>query len=588
DHFGNDPVLLNTYGPTEATVVASVFQFQSSENQKVYIGQPILNTGIYILDTKQRLLPPETVGELCISGEGLARGYLNRPELTAEKFITVDILGKMTRIYRTGDLAQWSAEGQLDYLGRIDNQVKLRGFRVELGEIEQRLCLYSSVREAVVLLYEHEQDKRLLAYATVDKTQKTSVRDLQDWLKKTLPDYMLPVQILFLEVLPMTPNGKVDKKALFSAENLEILHLNRPQTTPPETITEKILVQIWAELLGLDSLKGSSLNRDDDFFAMGGHSLIAAQLIAQLQKTFQIKLPLVCLFENPTIASLARYIDDGATGSTEQNKAWSPLVPFQLSGTKNPVFIIPGGAAAEGELMNLVKLVYLLGKDRPIYGLRARGWDGQQSPYMSVAEMAADFIKVMQQIQPQGDYLLVGECLGGRVMLEVAQQLNQQGETIKGLFLIEPPLHDSSANIYSFIKYMILPRLKNQWGQFKALSVDEWGGVIMDKMGRFKRLLWPEVLDNNPTEIASDETIERQQEAHQNRILSHQPSKHLGDLTLLMTKRLRDNPPTLGWEALATGRVTLMELPSNDEHTAYLGDNVDATAEHLKNCLAAL
>ncbi|MCK5872310.1 MAG: amino acid adenylation domain-containing protein [Methylococcales bacterium] len=588
DHFGDYPVLLNTYGPTETTVVASVFQFQSGENPKIYIGQPILNTGIYILDTKQRLLPPETVGELCISGAGLARGYLNRPELTTEKFMTVDILGKMTRIYRTGDLAQWSAHGQLDYLGRIDHQVKLRGFRIELGEIEQRLCLYAAVKEAVVLLHEKEQNKRLIAYITVDKTQKPSIRDLQDWLKKTLPNYMLPAQIIFLDTLTMTSNGKVDKQALPAPDSLGILQSEMLQTSPLETLTEEILVQIWVELLGLDSLTGSSLNRDDDFFAMGGHSLIAVQLIAQLQKIFQVKLPLVCLFENPTIASLAHCIDDYKQTVIEQNKPWSPLVPFQLSGTKSPIFIIPGGAAAEGELMNLVKLVYLLGKDRPVYGLRARGWDEEQPPYESVETMAADFIKAIQHIQSQGAYLLVGECLGGRVMLEVAQQLAQQGETIEGLFLIEPPLHDGHANVWSLIKYIILPRLKNQWGQLKGLSIDQWGSYLLGKMGRFKRLLWLEAVDASPTEIASDETIERQQEVHQNRILSHQPPIHAGDLTLLITKRLRDNPPTFGWEALATGRVTLMELPSNDEHTAYLGDDVDATAEHLKTCLAAL
>ncbi|MCK5898731.1 MAG: amino acid adenylation domain-containing protein, partial [Methylococcales bacterium] len=591
DHFGSYPVLLNTYGPTEATVVASIFQFEPIDTQKIYIGQPILNTGIYVLDSRQRLLPPETAGELCISGEGLARGYLNRDDLTAEKFIEIDILGKTTRVYRTGDLAQWSADGQLDYLGRIDNQVKLRGFRIELGEIEQRLCLYSSVKEAVVLLHEKEHDKRLLAYITIDNMEKPAVSDLQQWLKKTLPDYMVPAQIIFLEALPITPNGKVDKKALPSPDRIEILNSETAQT-PPETITEEILARIWIELLGLDSpneaMNACNINVHDDFFAMGGHSLIAAQLIAQLQKTFQIKLPLVRLFENPTIASLAQCIDDYETRSTEKNKPWSPLVPFQLSGKKSPIFIIPGGAAAEGELMNLVKLVYLLGKDRPVYGLRARGWDGQHPPYNSVEEMATDFIQAMQKIQPHGAYVLVGECLGGRVMLEVTQQLNQQGETIERLFLIEPPLHDGRSSVGLLMKNIIVPKLKNQWIQLKALSINEWFSYLLGKMGRLKRLLWPDVSISINTETVLDEVIERQQEAHQDRILRYHPSRHVGDLTLLITKHLRNNPPALGWNALATGKVTLMELPSSDEHTAYLGEEVETTAEHLKTCLATL
>ncbi len=591
DHFGSYPILLNTYGPTEATVVASVFQFQPNKNQKIYIGQPILNTGIYVLDARQRLLPPEIAGELCISGAGLARGYLNRPELTTEKFMDVDILGKMTRVYRTGDLAQWSAQGQLDYLGRIDNQVKLRGFRIELGEIEQRLCLYSSVKEAVVLLHETEHDKRLLAYITVDNTNKPEVSALRQWLKKTLPDYMLPAQILFLDVLPITPNGKVDKKALPTPETIESSLDSKTAQNPPTTVTEEILAQIWIDLLGLDSENESthvsSINSDDDFFAMGGHSLIAAQLIAQLQKIFHIKLPLVRLFENPTIASLARYIDDYEQTMTEKNKPWSPIVPFQLSGKKSPIFIIPGGAAAEGELMNLVKLVHLLGKDRPIYGLRARGWDGKQPPYESVEAMATDFIRAMQKIQPHGPYLLVGECLGGRVMLEVTQQLNQQGETIERLFLIEPPLYQGHSSFSSLMMNIILPKLKNQWAQFRELSISEWLLYFIHKMERLKRLLWPESI-HLKTKISLEETIERLKEIHQNRILNHQPPKHVGDLTLLVTKKLRNNPPSRGWDALATGSVTLMELPSNHEHTAYLGEDVEATAEHLKSCLKNL
>jgi amino acid adenylation domain-containing protein len=581
EHFGTYPALLNTYGPTEATVVASVFQFDALKNQKIYIGQPILNTKIHILDRYQRLLPPNTAGELCISGQGLARGYLQQPQLTADKFMTVAILGKMTRLYRTGDLAQWTPEGQLEYLGRIDNQVKLRGFRIELGEIETRLCQHSAVKEAIVLLQKQVKDKRLIAYITLGQNPPPPPHELRQWLKETLPDYMIPAQIMSLSELPMTPNGKVDHNALLLSQTLETAATEKSHKQP-ETLTEELLARIWTDLLALDKPNTCSIDIHDDFFAMGGHSLIAAQLIAHIQKTFEITLPLVRLFENPTIASLAKCIDNLQEKTTEKQIPWSAIVPFQLSGDKKPLFIIPGGAADEGEMMNLVKLVYLLGKERPIYGLRARGWKDQQQPYASVPAMAKAYIDEIQTIQPTGSYLLVGECLGGRVMIEVAHQLHQQGKMVEDLFLIETILHSGGETFLALINNIIVPKLKRQWQALRKMSIEKRFSHLNQKLSR---LLRPKAIKNANQQDKPSEIIEQLQQAHENKINRYQPPIHKGNLTFLVTKNLLNNPPNSNWNSLATGKVTLIELPSGTEHTAYLGEQVKTTASRLKYCL---
>jgi amino acid adenylation domain-containing protein len=302
----------NGYGPTESTVCTSIAVCQP-DGKKPLIGQPLSNLRTYILDRHHQPLPPAIPGELCIAGVGLARGYLNRPETTAEKFIEVELFSQVERIYKTGDLARWRDDGNLEYLGRMDEQVKLRGFRIELGEIESLLLQYPLVKEAVVTVNKTENNQSLIAYVTGIDDDFCS--DLKNYLKSSLPDYMIPAQIVVLDKLPLTPNGKIDRKAL-PVPNISV----QAAYTPPRHKVEAQLAQIWSALL-----ERQKIGIHDNFFDLGGHSLLAVKLLSLVQQELGQQLALRSLFQNPTIAQLAQHI-----GNREIQESNPDLVTISL------------------------------------------------------------------------------------------------------------------------------------------------------------------------------------------------------------------------------------------------------------------
>jgi len=295
--------LINNYGPTESTVVAS--SAAVNPNEPVSIGQPIANTRIYILNGQHQIQPPGIPGELCIAGDGLARGYLNRSELSAEKFIEVELFGKSERIYKTGDLAKRLPDGNLEYLGRIDQQIKLRGFRIELGEIESVLCQHPGVKEAVVVLYHEHGNARLVAYVVWSAPREDSQGILQTWLKAQLPDYMTPSNFMILDKLPLTPNGKIDRKALPEPD----LSIQAEQQLP-QTETEHLLCSLWSQVLRLEVASTNA-----NFFAAGGHSLLATRLVSRIRQSFDIDMPLRTVFEYPILREQAEWLDRQQRGS---------------------------------------------------------------------------------------------------------------------------------------------------------------------------------------------------------------------------------------------------------------------------------
>jgi amino acid adenylation domain-containing protein/non-ribosomal peptide synthase protein (TIGR01720 family) len=283
----------NLYGPTETTIWSAAQKL--SHDQPVTIGHPIANTQFYILDQHLQPVPIGVPGELYISGAGVARGYLNRPELTAERFINQQ--STVNTLYKTGDRARYLDDGTIEYLGRLDNQVKIRGFRIELGEIEAVLSQHSEVQAAIVVVTEDTTgDKRLVAYIV---SENPEIRDLRQFLAKHLPDYMIPSQFITLDALPLTPNGKVDRVALPKAE-----FKTSSQTIAPRTPTEELLLNIWQSILNLNSVGIA-----DNFFALGGHSLLVIRLVSQIQQVFGVDISLRQIFENPTIAELATLIN---------------------------------------------------------------------------------------------------------------------------------------------------------------------------------------------------------------------------------------------------------------------------------------
>ncbi|ACC81021.1 non-ribosomal peptide synthetase [Nostoc punctiforme] len=292
----------NAYGPTESTICATVAEYTG--DTQLTIGRAIANTQIYILAQDRQPVPIGTPGELYIGGDGLARGYLNRPELTKEKFIPHPFeKAEGSRLYKTGDLARFLPDGNIEFLGRVDHQVKIRGFRIELGEIEALLSQHSDVQQAVVIAREDiPGDQRLVAYIVLKQKLDVSVTSLKRFLQEKLPNYMVPAVFVILDSLPLTPNGKVDR------QNLPVCDRSRPDLeetfVAPRNSTEATLASIWAELLGLEQI-----GIDDNFFNLGGHSLIAAQILSRIREGFQVELFFHHIFANPTIAGLAGLIE---------------------------------------------------------------------------------------------------------------------------------------------------------------------------------------------------------------------------------------------------------------------------------------
>jgi acyl-CoA synthetase (AMP-forming)/AMP-acid ligase II len=300
--------LFNLYGPTEATIDVTQWACKDDNHGSVAIGQPISDTKTCILDTNLNPVPQGVAGELYLGGVGLARGYLNRGGLTTERFIADPFDGKGGRLYRTGDLARWRGDGQLEYLGRLDNQVKVRGFRIELGEIEAQLLLQPEVRQAVVVAREGQGGTRLAAYVSAQAGADLDASGLREALAKALPEHMIPSAFMVLETLPLSPNGKVDRRMLPPPEFADVTHYEAPRGK-----VEAAVADTWAEVLGI-----GQVGRNDNFFALGGHSLAILQVQKKLKQTLSIAAPLRVYFENPLLRDIAAVLQEKHSVASEE------------------------------------------------------------------------------------------------------------------------------------------------------------------------------------------------------------------------------------------------------------------------------
>lgn len=354
--------LHNLYGPTEAAVDVTAWACErESERKIVPIGLPIANISIYVLDKQLNPVPIGVPGELHIGGVGVGRGYYNRPELTAEKFIPNPFSREPgARLYKTGDLVRYLPGGIIEYLGRNDAQIKIRGFRIELGEIETVLNGHPGVRACTVLAREDVPgDKRLVAYVVVQQEWSLSSEDLQCFIKGILPDYMVPAAFVFLEALPLSPNGKLDRRVLPAPDRTR--PLQEVPFVAPRDLIEEMLTDIWSHVLGVERV-----GIHDDFFALGGHSLLATQVISRIRNTFGVALPLLTLFEAPTVAGLVRHIKASQQGTHELSMpsllpaSRSEYLPLSFTQQRlwffdqlepsNPVYNISGAVRLHGSL----------------------------------------------------------------------------------------------------------------------------------------------------------------------------------------------------------------------------------------------
>jgi amino acid adenylation domain-containing protein len=440
--YGNRPQhLLNGYGPTETTTFAITHEVNAvaEKARSIPIGRPIANTRAYILGEQGEPTPIGVTGELYIGGEGLARGYLNRTELTAERFVPDPFTTEAgARIYKTGDLARWQADGNIDFVGRNDNQVKIRGFRIELGEIEARLAEHPAVHEAVVLAREDEPgDKRLVAYVVADQEAEEDdsgnkkaglwISELRAHLSAVLPDYMVPAAYVRMERLPLTLNGKIDRKSLPEPDK----DIREQEYVGPRNATEETLCRLWQEVL-----RRERVGIHDNFFNIGGHSLLAVQVISRIKQAFTVEMPLSALFAAPTVARMAEHI--AAVNEPDRSQSSPVLVNIQPHGSWPPFFCVH---AVGGQVISYAELSQELGLEQPFYGLQSPPANYFPEPGVSIEQLATLYNREIRSVQPRGPYLLSGWSMGGLVAWEMAQQLRKEGEIISLLALIDtaPP-----------------------------------------------------------------------------------------------------------------------------------------------------
>lgn len=432
--------VLNLYGPTEDTTYSTyiwIKKEEASEKATMSIGRALTNTRMYVLDERMEPVPIGIAGELYIGGAGLARGYLNRPELTAERFVPDPFVHRKTgvgeRLYRTGDFVRWLPDGNLEFMGRSDDQVKIRGQRIELGEIEAVLLQHPAVAQAAVIARgEQHGERRLAGYvARNENGLEGGTRELREYLRSRLPEYMVPKVIMEMECLPLTPNGKLDRRALARIVPKE--QRDEKIYVAPRTPEEEALAKIWAELLQVEQV-----GIDDNFFELGGHSLLAMQQISRVRKIFAVELAVRELFETRTLAGLAGRIAEkrvrASANGQEREQSSSIVVAIQPHGSLTPFFCVhPVG----GQVVCYTELTRQLGPEQPFYGLQSPSVDEAVGTTITIEEMARLYCQEVLRVQSEGPYLLGGWSMGGWIAFEMARQLKLSGREVALLALFD-------------------------------------------------------------------------------------------------------------------------------------------------------
>ena len=484
--------LYNTYGPTETTVEASVWECNPKDASTIApIGSPIAGAKLYILDENLNVVPVGVAGELFIGGEGVARGYLNASSLTKEKFIQDPFSKKKkSRLYRTGDLVKYRVDGTIEFLGRIDTQIKIRGYRVELGEIESILLHMDPVEKTAVIAQGKGAHKQLVAYVQLNPHMNNPTFKLlmEHYLAEHLPAYMIPAQVSVIKKIPTLLNGKINYKALPKVKtNVK----ESPVLQDPKCKVEVHLVNIWREILKL-----AEISTMDNFFDVGGNSFLGMQLMSKINKEMDASIPLVSLFQHPTIKDLASLIK-----KPEPKDKWKSAVLMSSKGDGAPFFCVhPVG----GNVLCYKELASCWSKDRPFYALQAQGLEKGQRPLRSIPSMAREYIKTIKEIQPKGPYLIGGWSFGGLVASEIVNQFEQDGDEVSLLVLI-----DTSVKIEKFKKIdvsdesLLFSELTHHYNvdpkkiatklspKQKLLQLIEWGTKKSQKItqGSFRKAL---------------------------------------------------------------------------------------------------
>ncbi len=578
--------LHNHYGPTESHVVTALTLGVDPNGWTVMppIGRPIGNTQIYILDARGAPVPIGVIGEIYIGGVGVARGYLNRPDLTAERFVNDPFsLARAAILYKTGDFGRWLSDGNIDFLGRNDSQVKIRGFRIELGEIEARLAACFGVREAVAVAREDNPgDKRLVAYLTPQAGCALSAAELRRQLSSVLPDYMIPSAFVTLASFPLTPNGKLDRKALPAPDQVSVA--SHPYETPVGE-TETIVAALWRSLLGVERIG----RHDHFFFDLGGHSLIAVRLVALIKKRMGLDLPIAALFRAPTVERLSALIaqQQAAThvkAPVTHGIDWSPLVEITQANGRVPLFCFHG---AGGNVLNFADLAQELGPRQPMFGLQARGTDGRLPGFGSIQQMADSYQAEIQRVQPHGPYCLLGYSGGGAVAFEIARRLFDAGELVALLAMI-----DTLCPTASIWRAPLRERMHHGWstGQLSAVLQSLLPFEVARRQMRKLRYHLGRYLAEHghivPIQLRDAYVATSFQLIYK----QYRPRPYEGGLVLFRSTLkvpYRNLGQDLGWSRLVTGGVEI-QFASGDHDTIMYGLHISAIATRLRETLASV
>jgi amino acid adenylation domain-containing protein len=548
--FARVPSLLrNQYGPTEVTidVTERICRPDDPPQGSIPLGRPIDNCDVLVLSRDLQPVPAGVAGELHLGGPGVARGFLGRPDLTAERFIphpAPRIPGE--RLYRSGDLGRHLPDGVLEFLGRVDHQVKVRGFRIELGEIEETLFSHPEVRNGAVLARSGpaDGDARLVAYVVPRGAAAPTPEDLRSFLKRTLPDHMLPEVFVFLDALPLTPSGKLDRNALPEPVRDAA---KTADAVPPRDALELALVQIWEELLGT-----APIGIDEDFFALGGHSLLALRLLGAIERRLGRKIALSSLLSAPTVSEIAALLrrEGGAPRR-------SVLVPLQPRGGRPPLFLVhPVG----GNVLCYARLMREGGLEGPIFGIQTPASGDLPSPW-TVETMAAFYLDALRHVQPAGPYLLAGWSLGGVVAFEMARQLEARGEQAALVAMIDvaPP---------GFWRREAGP------GTVLDRFAQDLQGLGAPDLPASVEGLTPDFRELHATFVANHQAL-----------ASYDPQPYGGRLTLILaeaTAAAQDG--FAAWNGLARGGAEVHVLPG-DHYSLLRAPGAPALSELLEDCV---
>lgn len=562
----------NMYGPTETTVWSTISRVKPGD-EPITIGRPIAHTKVYVLDKQLEPVPIGVKGDLYIGGEGVAQGYFNRPDLNAEKFLPDPFSENSpeARMYKTGDIARFTATGELEWLGRADHQVKVRGFRIELGEIESILNSHRDVQQSVVIdKQDPSQETCLIAYVVRRSAALMSAEELRSFLRQKLPEYMLPSELVFLDKMPLTPNGKVDRSALRKTSPT----MDRQVIAPRDSL-ECSLTQIWEAVL-----EKSPIGIHDNFFELGGHSLLVARLVASIEQSFGKRLSMADVFRAPTVAAQIKMLRQSNYVSSS-----SAVVPVQPFGSKPPLIFLSFDAGPV-----FLPLARRLGPDQPILalGLTSSEITDLPVPYR-MEDIAAQLVNRICEIKPRGPYYLSGVCAGGLMAYEVARQLAAEGKRVALVALFET----SIPTYYDGFSRATLLRKRAQFhlSNLQGLQLNRIPGYIQKRASTAIQKIW-RVSWNYVYRVRSRvHKTEVHQVADVLYLASsvYRPGPYSGRIAFFQAK---NRPPDAAWDLQSTwrdfieGRFDMCEVPG-DHDTILLEPNVEVVAGKLAACMSS-